>query len=161
MGKLRQRRNAGQLSLLLTWVKENISAFGGDPGNVTIFGQSGGGGKVVTLMAMPSAKGLFHRAIAQSGSAFRGATRDTATKATEEFLSRVGLKSNQLDDLQKMPWRQLREAFEKRPGDSRTRRRSRNRWPFSSARPVVSRRAGSLRHCSVHARLCRNRRCLD
>src|SRR5262245_20744254 len=100
----------------LEWVKENISAFGGDPNNVTIFGQSGGGGKVATLMAMPAAKGLFHRAIAQSGSAFRGATRQNATKAAAEFLSRVGLKANQLDELQTMPWGQLREAFEKRPG---------------------------------------------
>jgi para-nitrobenzyl esterase len=99
----------------LAWIKENIAAFGGDPNNVTIFGQSGGGGKVTTLMAMPSAKGLFHRAIAQSGSAFRGATRDNATKAAEQFLARLGLKSNQLDELQKRPWRQLREAFEMRP----------------------------------------------
>src|SRR5215831_15246852 len=96
--------NVGMLDIVavLSWIKENISTFGGDPSNVTIFGQSGGGGKVTTLMAMPSAKGLFHRAIAQSGSAFRGATRANATKAAEEFLSRVGLKSNQLDELQKM-----------------------------------------------------------
>jgi para-nitrobenzyl esterase len=99
----------------LGWIKDNIAAFGGDPNNVTVFGQSGGGGKVTTLMAMPSAKGLFHRAIAQSGSAFRGATRESATKAAEQFLAKVGLKSNQLDDLQKIPWRQLREAFESRP----------------------------------------------
>src|SRR4030095_9613418 len=65
-------------------VKENTAAFGGDPNNVTIFGQSGGGGKVTTLMAMPSAKGLFHRAIAQSGSAFRGATRENAPTAREQ-----------------------------------------------------------------------------
>ena len=71
-------------------------------------------------MAMPSAKGLFHRAIAQSGSAFRGITRATATKAAGEFLARLGLKSSQLDELQKMPWLQLREAFEKRPGISNT-----------------------------------------
>src|SRR5437867_5186271 len=63
----------------LSWIKQNISVFGGDPGNVTIFGQSGGAAKVTTLMAMPSAKGLFHRAIAQSGSAFRGTTRANAT----------------------------------------------------------------------------------
>jgi para-nitrobenzyl esterase len=99
----------------LAWIKENISAFGGDPNNVTIFGQSGGGGKVTTLMAMPSAKGLFHRAIAQSGSAFRGATRDNATKAAGQFLTKLGLKSNQLEELQKLSWRQLREAFEMRP----------------------------------------------
>jgi para-nitrobenzyl esterase len=110
--------NVGMQDIIaaLAWIKENISSFGGDPGNVTIFGQSGGGGKVTTLMAMPAAKGLFHRAIAQSGSAMRGATRANATKAAEEFLSRAGLKSTQLDELQKMPWRQLREAFEKRPG---------------------------------------------
>jgi len=104
----------------LSWIKQNISVFGGDPGNVTIFGQSGGAAKVTTLMAMPSAKGLFHRAIAQSGSAFRGITRATATKAAGEFLARLGLKSSQLDELQKMPWLQLREAFEKRPGISNT-----------------------------------------
>jgi len=110
--------NAGMQDIVaaLTWIKENIAAFGGDPDRITIFGQSGGGGKVCTLMAMPFAKGLFHRAIAMSGSAFRGTTRQNATKAAEEFLARLGLKSNQLDELQKMPWRQLREAFEKRPG---------------------------------------------
>jgi para-nitrobenzyl esterase len=110
--------NVGMLDIVaaLGWVKENIAGFGGDPGNVTIFGQSGGGGKVATLMAMPSAKGLFHRAIAQSGSAFRGATRANATKATDEFLLRVGVKAAQLDELQKMPWQQLHDTFEKRPG---------------------------------------------
>ena len=100
----------------LAWIKDNISAFGGDPRNVTIFGQSGGGGKVTTLMAMPSAKGLFHRAIAMSGSALRGTPRTNATKAAEEFLARLGLKSNQLDELQKMPFKQLQETFETRPG---------------------------------------------
>ena len=62
----------------LAWIKENIAAFGGNPGNVTVFGQSGGGSKVTTLMAMPSAKGLFHRAIAMSGAQLRGATRENA-----------------------------------------------------------------------------------
>ena len=55
------------LVLALEWVRDNISAFGGDPGNVTIFGESGGGYKVSTLLAMPAARGLFHRAIIQSG----------------------------------------------------------------------------------------------
>jgi para-nitrobenzyl esterase len=61
--------NVGMLDIVasLEWIRDNIAAFGGDSSNVTIFGQSGGGGKVTTLMAMPSAKGLFHRAIAQSG----------------------------------------------------------------------------------------------
>lgn len=107
--------NAGVQDIVaaLAWIKENISAFGGDPANVTIFGQSGGAGKVSTLMAMPSAKGLFHRAIAQSGSAFRGATRENATKAAEQFLAKLGLKPNQLDELQKLPWRQLWDAYDK------------------------------------------------
>src|SRR5260221_7456 len=67
--------NAGMLDIVaaLEWVRDNIANFGGDPGNVTVFGESGGGGKVSTLMAMPAAKGLFHRAIAQSGVARRGA----------------------------------------------------------------------------------------
>src|SRR6185369_9107096 len=94
-GKWTEASNAGILGVVaaLEWVRDNIAAFGGDPNNVTIFGQSGGAGKVSTLMAMPSAQGLFHRAIAQSGSAFRGATKASATKAAEEFLGRVGLKS--------------------------------------------------------------------
>ena len=64
----RTSSNVGQLDIVaaLEWVRDNIAAFGGDPGNVTIFGQSGGGGKVSTLMAMPSAKGLFHRAIVRA-----------------------------------------------------------------------------------------------
>ena len=63
----------GMLDIIiaLEWVRDNIANFGGDPGNVTIFGQSGGGGKVGTLMAMPAAQGLFHRAIVQSGSFLR------------------------------------------------------------------------------------------
>ena len=65
--------NAGMLDIVaaLRWVRDNIAAFGGDPGNVTIFGESGGGGKVSVLLAMPAARGLFHRAIIQSGAAIR------------------------------------------------------------------------------------------
>src|ERR1019366_2370542 len=70
--KYAQSSNIGQMDIVaaLEWVRDNIAKFGGDPGNVTIFGQSGGGAKVSTLLAMPSAKGLFHRAIVQSGAAF-------------------------------------------------------------------------------------------
>ncbi|MEQ1730116.1 MAG: carboxylesterase family protein [Vicinamibacterales bacterium] len=105
--------NVGMQDLVaaLGWIKENIAAFGGNPGNVTIFGQSGGGGKVSTLMAMPSAKGLFHRAVAMSGSTLRGATRENATRATEQFLARLSLRHDQLDQLQQMPWQRLNAAF--------------------------------------------------
>jgi para-nitrobenzyl esterase len=101
--------NVGMLDIVaaLEWVRDNIAAFGGDPGNVTIFGQSGGAGKVSTLMAMPSAKGLFHRAVAQSGSNVRGITRSDANKTAEMVLSKLGLTTNQVDDLQTMPMDRL------------------------------------------------------
>jgi len=99
----------------LGWIKENIAAFGGNPSNVTTFGQSGGGSKVTTLMAMPSATGLMHRAIAMSGAQVRGATRENATRAAEQFLGKLGLKTNQLDRLQQFTWQQLQEAFFSEP----------------------------------------------
>ena len=109
--------NVGMLDIVaaLGWIKENIAAFGGNPGNVTIFGQSGGGGKVTTAMAMPAATGLFHRAIAMSGSALRGTPRENATRAAEQYLAKLGLKPNQLDELQKRPWKQLQDAFYSQP----------------------------------------------
>ena len=105
--------NVGMLDLVmvLEWVRDNVSAFGGDPGNVTLFGQSGGAGKISALMAMPAAKGLFHRAIVESGSAVKGKTRGEATAWAEQFLQRLGLKPGQIDQLQKMPAEQLVEAM--------------------------------------------------
>ena len=105
--------NVGMLDIIaaLEWVRDNIAAFGGDPGNVTIFGQSGGGGKVSTLMGMPAAQGLFHRAIAESGTAIKGVSRSDATKTTEYILSKAGLQPNQLDQLQKLPMEQLLAAM--------------------------------------------------
>jgi para-nitrobenzyl esterase len=105
--------NVGMLDTIaaLEWVRDNISAFGGDPGNVTIFGQSGGGGKVSTLMGMPAAKGLFHRAIAMSGSNVSGISRDRANKGVEAFLASLQLKSNQVDQLQKLPVADLLKAM--------------------------------------------------
>jgi len=101
--------NLGMLDIILAleWVRDNISAFGGDPGNVTIFGQSGGGRKVSTLMAMPSAKGLFHRAIVESGASVRGVPHDAANKSTEAFMAKLGLKPDQVDQLQKLPVEQI------------------------------------------------------
>jgi para-nitrobenzyl esterase len=95
--------NVGQLDIVaaLEWVRDNISKFGGDPGNVTIYGQSGGAGKVCTLMAMPAAKGLFHKAIIQSGAAIRAAMPDQATKNAQEFMSKLGVKT--AAELQKLP----------------------------------------------------------
>jgi para-nitrobenzyl esterase len=111
--KYAQSSNLGMLDLIasLQWVRANIAAFGGDPGNVTIFGQSGGGGKVSTLLAMPGAQGLFHGAIAMSGSEVRGIPRDRATQSAEKFLAKLGLKSNQVDELQALPQAKLLEAM--------------------------------------------------
>jgi para-nitrobenzyl esterase len=101
--------NVGNLDIIaaLEWVRDNAAAFGGDPGNVTIFGQSGGGGKVSSLMAMPAAKGLFHRAIVQSGAAVKGIPRDAATHTAEAFLARHDLKPDQVDRLRQMSTEQL------------------------------------------------------
>jgi para-nitrobenzyl esterase len=102
-----QAANVGMLDAIaaLEWVRDNISRFGGDPGNVTIFGQSGGGAKVSTLLAMPGAQGLFHRAIIQSGSNLVGVAKADAIKSTEIFMAKVGAKS--LADLQKLSMAQL------------------------------------------------------
>lgn len=99
----------------LEWVRENIENFGGDPDRVTIFGQSGGGAKTTTLMAMPSAAGLFHRSIAQSGSAFRGVTASDASEAAERFLNRLGIRPDQLDRLQSMDFREIQRAYYSEP----------------------------------------------
>ena len=100
----------------LEWVRDNISAFGGDPGNVTIFGESGGGAKVSTLLGMPGARGLFHRAIVQSGPLVRGISRQDALQATEKILAELGLGSSQIDELQSVSVKRLTEAQEKAMG---------------------------------------------
>src|SRR6187401_3594739 len=75
----------------LEWVRDNIIAFGGDPGNVTIFGESGGGAKVSTLMAMPSARGLFHKAIVESGPGLRGIPKEGATAMAKSILDELAI----------------------------------------------------------------------
>jgi para-nitrobenzyl esterase len=109
--------NGGLLDMVqaLEWVRDNVGNFGGDPNNVTIFGQSGGGGKVATLMATPSAKGLFHRAICESGAAIRGISREAANRSAHALLTKLNLKPDQLDQLQNMPFEKLEEAI-KGPG---------------------------------------------
>ena len=107
-----QSGNVGLLDLVaaLQWVREHAARFGGDPGNVTIFGQSGGGGKVSALLAMPSAKGLFHKAIIQSGASVRFAERERTTRLADAVLKHLGLRGDQLDALQGLPLERLQEA---------------------------------------------------
>ncbi len=98
--------NVGMLDLVaaLEWVRDNIANFGGDPDNVTIMGQSGGGAKVCILTAMPSAKGLFHKAVVLSGAATRTGNREYAEQQGEYILKEAGLKPSELNKLQEMPW---------------------------------------------------------
>ena len=105
--------NAGTLDMLaaLEWVRDNIARFGGDPGNVTIYGHSGGGGKVSTLLTMPAAKGLFHRAIIMSGAALRLATPERSARLAEAVLAELGLQKGQVRALQTMPFKQLIAAI--------------------------------------------------
>ena len=101
--------NVGMLDIVLAlqWVRDNIAQFGGDPGNVTIFGESGGGGKVSALMAMPPAKGLFHRAIVESGSELRLSSRQEADKSARKFLELLHVPPHRVDDLLKIPKEQF------------------------------------------------------
>jgi len=108
-----QSGNAGVLDLVaaLEWVRTNIVRFGGDPGNVTIFGESGGGGKVSTLLAMPVAVGLFHRAIIQSGAAVRLRTKDRSLKLTDLVLKELGITSSAIELLRTVPVSRLLAAI--------------------------------------------------
>ena len=101
--------NAGALDLVaaLEWVQTNIDRFGGDAGNVTIFGESGGGGKVSVLLAMPNARGLFQRAVIQSGASIRVSNRERAAALAEAALRQLGVTRNSLDRLQTIPVEQL------------------------------------------------------
>src|SRR5580765_4226738 len=94
----------------LEWVRDNIERFGGDPKNVMIFGESGGGSKVSTLLGMPAAKGLFHRAAIESGPALTATSRDAATRTATAFLTTLGLDKTKLDRLQNLPIQLLIEA---------------------------------------------------
>ena len=96
--------------LALRWVRDNIETFGGDPGCVTIFGESGGGRKVSVLMAMPSAKGLFHRAIVESGATLRMATPAQATRQTLDVLGRLNLGRSDAAKLAHIPIHALAKA---------------------------------------------------
>jgi para-nitrobenzyl esterase len=102
----------GMLDLVaaLEWVRDNITNFGGDPGNVMIFGQSGGGSKVSILMVMPLAKGLFHKAAVQSGSTLTLGSRERGATQVSQLLTELGISKTKLEDLQKVPWTTIIEA---------------------------------------------------
>lgn len=114
--------NVGMLDLVaaLEWVRDNIANFGGDPGNVTIFGQSGGGAKVTGLMGMPSAKGLFHKAISQSSSTIKISTHEYSSRLARLVLDELKINSANIKEIHKLPFQKLTEAAiaaEKKLGD--------------------------------------------
>ena len=106
--------NVGQLDLILAlrWVRDNIAAFGGDPDNILVFGQSGGGAKIATMMAMPQAKGVFHRAITMSGQQVTASGPINASRRTAAYLAKLGVAPGDLDPLLTMPVERLVEALE-------------------------------------------------
>ncbi len=138
--------NVGMLDIVLAleWVRDNIAHFGGDPGNVTIFGESGGGAKVSTLMAMPPAKGLFHKAIVESGSMLKATSREDANKSAEKFVAKLGITPDHIDDLQKLPMEKLLDAMRSLTGPNSIRLgpvvdgRSLPRNPFDPDAPAQS-----------------------
>jgi para-nitrobenzyl esterase len=107
--------NVGMLDIVaaLEWVRDNIESFGGNPQMVTLFGQSGGGGKVSTLMAMPAAKGLFHRAIVESGSLLQGIPQDHAQQVADAIVSELGLTQATIAQIQTLPYPQILAAANK------------------------------------------------
>jgi para-nitrobenzyl esterase len=111
--KYAQASNVGMLDIVaaLDWVRQNAGLLGGDPGKVTLFGQSGGGRKVSIATGMPAAKGLFHRAIVMSGAQLTGVSPSDATAASEKFMASAGARS--VDEMQRMPMEQLRAAAAK------------------------------------------------
>jgi len=107
--------NLGILDIIvaLEWVRDNIENFGGDPGNITLFGQSGGGGKVSTLLATPRASGLFHKAIVQSGSMISAMKPEYSRKIGVEVVRELALQPSQIEELKDIPYRTLLQAGEK------------------------------------------------
>lgn len=107
--------NVGMLDVVaaLQWVNKNIKNFGGDPANVTIFGESGGGGKVGTLLSMPAAKGLFHKAIIQSGTIINVMDKEKSVAVGKALVNELGLGKGNLKQLHSMPYKELVEAGNK------------------------------------------------
>ncbi|MCF0165873.1 MAG: carboxylesterase/lipase family protein [Bacteroidales bacterium] len=108
-GKWEKSVNVGMLDIVeaLKWVRANAATFGGDPDNVTIFGESGGGGKVGTLLCMPEAKGLFHKAIIQSGAKINITTSPVSKQLGKNVVAGLGLDAQTLDQIQTVPFDSL------------------------------------------------------
>ncbi len=134
---------AGSMDMVhaLNWVKDNIASFGGDPGKVLIFGQSGGGAKICTLLAMDSAKGLFHRAVIHSGPRIKHATQEESGKAADAFIAKLGLTKANIAEIKTKPVADLLKAMVDVPAAGSgpvLDKRSITRHPFDPDSPSVS-----------------------
>ncbi|MGH7015760.1 MAG: carboxylesterase/lipase family protein [Caulobacteraceae bacterium] len=117
LGELGGHPSSGQAGMLdivlsLQWVRDNIARFGGDPANVTIFGESGGGAKVSMLQAMPDAHGLFHRAIIQSGPGLKAVSKEAATRTARQFLAALSIEPGRLERLEEISADEIQKASE-------------------------------------------------
>lgn len=110
--KYKHSGNVGMLDVVqaLQWVQKNIRQFGGDPNNVTIFGESGGGGKVGTLLCMPQAKGLFHKAIIMSGTILNVNTKQMTEELGQAVLKELNIEAAHIEDINKVPYDTLYAA---------------------------------------------------
>ena len=128
----------------LEWVRDNIAAFGGDPANVTIFGQSGGGGKVCTLLAMPSARGLFGKAAVESGSILEALPQKWSRRIGAATVRRLGINPSRIDEIQKVPYATLLAAYDEAVAEVRAEAQQDGELPVNflnqlifGTRPVV------------------------
>ncbi len=133
--------NAGMLDLVLalTWVRDNIATFGGDPASVTLFGQSGGGAKCATLMAMPAARGLFHRVWTMSGQQVTGRTRAHGRETAQAVLAALQLSPDRVREIETMPLTQVLQAMQGGVWTPVVDGKALPRDPFSPDAPAQSR----------------------
>jgi len=141
--------NAGTLDIVLAlqWLRDNIAVFGGDPNNVTVFGQSGGGEKVSCLMTVPAAAGLFHKAIVQSGPGIVAVTPDQARATTDRVLEALNLRPDAISALSTLPMEAVRNAVTEVGEDSFgpvVDGRAMPRHPFEPDAPPLSRNVSLL-----------------
>ncbi|MCB1647698.1 MAG: carboxylesterase/lipase family protein, partial [Pseudomonadales bacterium] len=131
--------NVGMLDIVaaLQWIQDNAEHFGGDPDNVTIFGESGGGRKVSTLMGMPAARGLFHRAIVQSGPGLHLQPRDKANDVALAVLAELGLKPSEYSRLHELPKEKLIATYTSVTGRFDADTRSKGRFEHRGLVPTV------------------------